>query len=165
MGGVSEAERTDEGPRGVGNAGRVVLTFLGRRMDSTWETTEYEPNRVNAYKSISSPVAYEGRWTFESVAVGTWFAYVLDTESGLGGVFGRLADPLVARLYQRQLQADLENLKELLEAQAEASASTSARQAGLARFRGRPALCGLVPPPAWPTSSRSGTRRGDICVS
>ena len=122
QGGASESERTSEGPAGVGQTGRLVLTFLGRRMESTWETTEYEANRVMAYKSTSGSVGYEGRWTLEPVEGGTRYTYVLDTESGLGGVFGRLADPLVGRLYQRQMQADLGNLKELLEAQAEKSA-------------------------------------------
>ena len=37
--------------------------------------------------------------------------------AGLGGMFGKLADALVARMYARQMKANLGTLKDLLEAQ------------------------------------------------
>lgn len=37
------------------------------------------------------------------------------TAGELGGFFGKLADPLVVRLYQRDVWSNLEKLKELLE--------------------------------------------------
>jgi hypothetical protein len=98
----------------------MAYTFLGRRMEATWETTECETNTLMVFKSTSGPVSYEGRWTCEPAENGTRFTYVLDTE--LGGFFGTLADPLVARLYQRQLETNLGTLTELLEARAEESA-------------------------------------------
>jgi hypothetical protein len=45
---------------------------------------------------------------------GTRFSYRVDAASGLGGVFGRLADPIVERAQARTVRANLETLAELL---------------------------------------------------
>ena len=50
----------------------------------------------------------------EEVDGGTLFTYRVDTESGLGGVFGKLADPLVTKAYSRMMRASLDNLADLL---------------------------------------------------
>ena len=109
-----ESTKTSEGPVGVGTTGRQVIKFLGRRIESDWELTEFEPNTKISLKSTSGPIASTGTSTFESVEGGTRVTVEGDAE--LGGFF-RLAEPLVARMAQRQFNADYANLKDLLEAQ------------------------------------------------
>lgn len=106
VGAVVEAEKTSDGPPGVGSTGRQVVSFLGWRFESTLEVTRYELNRELAIASTSGMVPYRASWTFEPNGNGTRFTYVLELEGGLFGVFG---------LYQREMRADLGRLKELLE--------------------------------------------------
>ncbi len=41
---VLESRQTSEGPTCVGTTLTEVIRFLGRRIESTFEVTEYEPN-------------------------------------------------------------------------------------------------------------------------
>jgi len=41
----------------------------------------------------------------------------LDTETGLAGVFGKLADPVVTKVYSRSLHSSLQNMADVLAAQ------------------------------------------------
>jgi uncharacterized protein YndB with AHSA1/START domain len=116
---VLESKLTSEGPVGVGTTGKSSSQFLGRRMESTWEITEHELNRKTAYKSTSGPVPYENSATLESVDEGTKVTLVGEYE--VGGFF-KLAEPIIARMGQRQADADFANLKDLVEAQGEGSA-------------------------------------------
>ncbi len=109
----SEVKITSAGPIGVGTTYRAVIKALGRRIEGENEFTEYEPNRKFTFKSKSGPVPLESRWTFERVEGGTRV-----TETGvaeLGGFF-KLAEPLLVRMIKRQSEADLANLKDLMEA-------------------------------------------------
>ena len=110
-----EAKQTSEGPVGVGTTISAVASPLGRRIESTQEVAEYEPNSKFAFKSTSGPVASEDEYTFESVAGGTKVTRVAEAE--MGGFF-RLAEPLARRMMQRQFETNFANLKDLLEAQA-----------------------------------------------
>ena len=116
---VLEAKQTSEGPVGVGTTGQVVSQFLGKRMESSWEVTEYELNRKATLKTTSGPVPYEQSATLESVDDGTKVTLVAEYE--VGGFF-KLAEPIIARMAQRQAEADNANLKDIMEAQGEGSA-------------------------------------------
>ena len=113
---LAEVKKTSEGPVGVGTTWQEVRHFMGRRMESTNEITEYEPNRKLSFKSTSGPFPVEGGYTFESVEGGTKFTVKGQAETG--GFF-KLADPIVRRAVKGQLETINANLKELLEAQAE----------------------------------------------
>lgn len=113
--GLLETGKMSKGPMGVGTTWQEVRQFLGRRIKSTDEVTEYEPNKKFSFKSTSGPFPVEGGYTFESVEGGT---RVTVTGQGETGGFFKLADPIVARMVKRQVEADSANLKELLEAQA-----------------------------------------------
>jgi plasmid stabilization system protein ParE len=45
---------------------------------------------------------------------GTRRTFRIDADSGLGGIFGKLADPLVEKAQARTVRANLETLAELL---------------------------------------------------
>jgi uncharacterized protein YndB with AHSA1/START domain len=113
--GLLEAEQTSEGLVGVGTTFRGVNQFLGRRMEWTSEVMEYEPNKKIEQKLISGPMSMEQSLTFEPVEGGTRLTLAGEWETG--GFF-KLAEPIVTRTGQRQLEGNLANLKDILEAQA-----------------------------------------------
>jgi uncharacterized membrane protein len=111
--GVLESEAISEGPLGVGSELREVRNFLGRRLESTSEITEFELNRKVSWKATSGPIPLEASITFESVEGGTKVSVV--GEADVGGIF-KLAEPMVARSAQKQFDGDFAKLKEILEA-------------------------------------------------
>ena len=106
---------TSEGPLRVGTTFTDVVKFLGRRIESIWEITEYDPNRKASFKSISSPIPAKGGYTYDSVEGGTMVTVVGEVE--LGGFF-KLAKPFIVREGKKEWETSLANLKDLLEAQA-----------------------------------------------
>ena len=98
----------------MGTTFRSVERFLGKRMETEWEIIEYEPNRQVVSKGISRPFPIEGRWTYEAVEGGTRVNFVGEAQPS--GFFGKLAEPILSRLAQRQYEADYTNLKDLMEA-------------------------------------------------
>lgn len=117
--GLLESEITSEGPYGVGTTTREVSQFLGRRIETTAIITEYEPNRKIALKTTSGPIPFNLSQTFEPVGGGTKVTTALEGE--VGGFF-KLAEPVVVRMGKRQAEAELANLKDLLETQARSGA-------------------------------------------
>jgi uncharacterized membrane protein len=113
--GILESGLVGDGPMGVGAQTREVRTFLGRRLESTSEITEYEPNAKLAFKSTSGPVQYQARLVFEPVEGGT--KLTLTGEADTVGFF-KLAEGLVVRQFEKEMQAALASLKEILEGQA-----------------------------------------------
>jgi uncharacterized protein YndB with AHSA1/START domain len=110
---VLEAEQTSEGPLGVGTKFQGVSHFLGRRIQRTSEVTQIEPNSGWKEKVSAPPIAFEESYIFESVEGGTESTFVVD---GHSGGFFRLTDPIVVRMMQRDIEANVGNLKDILEA-------------------------------------------------
>jgi uncharacterized protein YndB with AHSA1/START domain len=119
MSDLLEAKQTSEGPLDVGATVTAVAHPLGRRIPSTQEIIEYNPNDKFAYKSTSGPVASKDEFIFEPVAGGTKVTRLTEVE--LGGFF-RLAEPLAVRMLRRQFETNFAQLKDLLEAGASESA-------------------------------------------
>ncbi len=114
--GLVESTQTSEGPLGAGSTYRWVTQFLGRRIETVGEITEYEPNRKMCFKSTSGPFPFGGCQRFEPTNGGTRLTLIMHLEPG--GFF-RLAEPLMLRMAERSTMADYQNLKDLLEAEAE----------------------------------------------
>jgi len=110
-----ETKKTSEGPLGVGATFRLVSEFLGRRIPTVYEVTEYEPNQITAWKAVSGPLPLTFRRTFESVEGGT--RVTIRYEAEVRG-FIKLAEPLLVRAGKRQLEGDFPKLKGLMEARA-----------------------------------------------
>ena len=104
--------RITNGTMGVGRAWVDVVQFLGQRLEVASELTEYEPERVLAFKSTSGPIPLQGRYSFEPDGKGTRVTFTMQGEPG--GFF-KLAEPIVARSVQRQWVTNLANLKDVLE--------------------------------------------------
>ena len=101
-----------------GSTFTVVVTFLGRRFELPYEVTDYDPLRHYAHKSTGGPIPNQWSYTFEEVSGGTRLSRVAQGEPG--GFF-RVAEPLFERVLKRQVRADLETVKDLLEAQSSQS--------------------------------------------
>lgn len=109
---VIEANQITEGPLAEGTELEHVLSFLGKRFTVRYETTQHEAARRLAFRSISGPIEMQTTIMYEPVPGGTRIDQVVtgDTRG-----FFRVAEPLLVKLGQRQLQGSLENLKDLLE--------------------------------------------------
>ena len=110
-----ETRNTSGGVLGVGATYCLTGEFLGRRVPTIYELTEYEPNRMTAWKTVSGPLPLTFRRTFERVEGGTRSTFSYDAE--LRGLF-KLAEGLLVSMGKRQLEGDFPKLKELMEARA-----------------------------------------------
>jgi hypothetical protein len=81
---------------------KEVRKFLGRRMESELEVTEYEPDRRFALKVLSGPVPFSVEHTLEPRDGGTRLTFL---GKGEPGGFFKLAEPIVARTADRQFKA------------------------------------------------------------
>ena len=106
---------TSPGPIGVGATAHLVSKFLGRRIENDAEITEVEPNWQITMRSTTGPFPFRGSLTVEPVEGGTRLNTTFELEPG--GFF-KVAEPLVVRMAKRQLESDLANLKDLMEAHA-----------------------------------------------
>jgi carbon monoxide dehydrogenase subunit G len=103
-----------DGPTAVGTRIRGTSKILGRTFDWTMEVTEHESPARFALKSVEGKISFTSAYTLAPEGAGTRVNYRLDADPGLGGVFGRIADPLVNKVYSRQILADLETLSQIL---------------------------------------------------
>ena len=110
-----EVQKTSEGSISVGSTFRGRFTFLGRQFDGNIVVTGYEPNRVYVSRIAEGPFPLETGYTLEPVENRTHVSFVVEGEPG--GFF-KLAEPLVVSMARRAYDTDLQNLKEMLEAQA-----------------------------------------------
>ena len=92
--GVVESRKTSEGPVGVGSTGSEVLQFLGRRMETSYEITEFEQDKKLSFKTTSGPVPMEGGYLLEASGGGTRIAFSIQ---GDASGFFKLAEPVLAR--------------------------------------------------------------------
>ena len=97
----------------VGTRFTEVRKFLGRRIESTLEVTEHEPDRRFTITTVTGPVRFTVRHTLERSGEGTRVDVVGEGEPG--GFF-RMGEGLVARQARRTFERDFSKLKAVLEA-------------------------------------------------
>lgn len=112
MAGVIAAEMTSPGPLKAGATYKFDIKTMGMKMETTGEVTAYESPKTYAWKATSGPFPMSGGSTFESVEGGTRVTNMIDAEPG--GFF-KLAESLLMKQQQIQMEADMKKLKELLE--------------------------------------------------
>ena len=110
-----EVKNISAGPVGRNTTFTAVVKFLGQRIENEHVVTEYKPGSRLAITVSSGTVRGKAVFSFKTVEGGTEVTEAMEAETG--GVF-KVADPIVTRMVQRQYAANLENLKDLLEAQA-----------------------------------------------
>ena len=106
------AHRLDDGPMRAGVRIADERRFMGRKITSTVEVSEYEPEHVFTLKGISGPVRFEVQQTLEPNEDGTRVS--IDAHADSGGL-SRFTAPLVAHHAEREMRADFERLKQKLE--------------------------------------------------
>ncbi len=100
---------------GVGATFRLTSEFLGRRIPTVYEVTEYKPNQIAAWKAVSGPLLLKFQRTFERVEGGT--RVTIRYEAEVRGFF-KLVMSFLAGTVKRQHEGDLRKVKELMEARA-----------------------------------------------
>jgi uncharacterized membrane protein len=103
-----------DGPLQKGARMSGAVKVAGKRVAWTSEVTEFEQDRRVEVQSIDAPMNFHISWLYEPDGEATRVQFVEDVD-GIGGFFGRLSDPVVTRMYSRDVRANLENLKILLE--------------------------------------------------
>lgn len=106
------SEWTSEGPAGVGSTLRSVNKFMGRKIEGISEVTAWDPPNRYAQKTVGGPVPFELEVLFAPKDSGTQLT--ITGEAELGGFF-KLAEGLVGKQLEKQIDSDLQALKLLLE--------------------------------------------------
>lgn len=98
----------------VGDRARGTVKVAGKKVRWETETTDLQrPERI-VFRSVEAPFSFELSYTLIDRGGSTELRHDGSTDA-LGGFFGKLADPLVARMYQRDMNSNLANLKAILE--------------------------------------------------
>lgn len=103
-----------DGPMRKGARSEGVTKVAGRRVEWTSEVVEYEQDRRVEIRSVDAPMDFHITWSYTADDGGTRVDFVQEVPS-VGGFFGRMSDPIVTKMYARDVRANLENLKVLLE--------------------------------------------------
>ncbi|MDQ3863365.1 MAG: SRPBCC family protein [Actinomycetota bacterium] len=102
-------------PLREGDTFAAMGKFLGRRFEAPYERVSVEASRRYTDRATGGPVPNQDWiYTFEEMPTGTT-RFTRAVEGEPGGFF-KLAEPLIERALKRQVRADLETLKGLLEA-------------------------------------------------
>ena len=111
---IPEAEQTSPGPVGVGTTFRGTNRMMGRTMQWTASTTEYEPPKKFGKKITSGSVLIEQHNTYVPTERGLKFTIVYNVK--VKG-FLKLISPIMVSTMRKELKKSLVNLKQILEAQ------------------------------------------------
>jgi uncharacterized protein YndB with AHSA1/START domain len=112
--GTLATAKISEGVSSTGTFFRSIGHSMGQRNVSTFEVTEYEPNRKYAFKSLSGPFRLQTSYTFEMVDNRctkidiSIQAEVVD--------FVQMDEVILEKQMRKQLEENLAELKNFLEA-------------------------------------------------
>ena len=111
--GTLTAAGLSEGASKPGSFFRSIGHLLGRRVQSTFEVTEYEPNRKYGFKSLSGPLHSQTSYTFEVASGSTRIS--ISTQAHVVDFF-QINERLLEKKMKKELKVNLTLLKDLLEA-------------------------------------------------
>lgn len=112
--GLHEVRRTTDGPIGIGSEHVFIRRFAGRRIESANRFVEFEPGRLVAFEIPDGLVT--GRASYLVEPTGADRCHLTSTMRFQVGGWMRVAEPLLARVLERDSRRDEQNLKEILEA-------------------------------------------------
>jgi uncharacterized membrane protein len=112
---VISVRKLSSGKLAAGAMVKTTIRFLGRWMDLVFELIECEANRCMTFKSISGPVPCLFCYRFMSDGSGRT---ILSQEALIQHVDGivDLTETVIASAVRRQIEFDLQTLKDILEA-------------------------------------------------
>ncbi|HET9911709.1 MAG TPA: SRPBCC family protein [Anaerolineales bacterium] len=111
--GILESVRLPGGASNIGTLFRSVGHLMGHRLESTFEVTEYAPNKNYGFKSLSGPLHSQTSYTFEIVSGST--KVTVSTQANLVNFF-QTGEGILEKKMKKQLKEDLTMLKGILEA-------------------------------------------------
>ncbi len=113
MGHVLEVRTDTPGPPRVSDRFAVAIKSVGRRFQTPYERTSYEPDRGCKDQALGGPIPnHEWQSAVQAVPGGTRLTRTVDVQSG--GLL-KLLEPLQKRAAARQLRKDLRTLKHVVE--------------------------------------------------
>lgn len=107
-----DAQRTSDGPIGVGTTTSLFAKVLGRRAEAVYAVTEYDPGRAVTWKTVRGPLPLTFRRSVEAEGDGT--RATMGYSGDFHGLLGLLR-PLIVPMGKRARRGDLPTLKRLLE--------------------------------------------------
>ena len=110
--GILKSAQISEGDIGVGTFFRSIGHFMGRRIEGTFEVTDYEPNKRYGFKSLSGPLHSQTLYTFELAGGAT--KVNISTQASATNVF-QSDEVVLEKKMKKQLKENLELLKDILE--------------------------------------------------
>jgi hypothetical protein len=111
--GTLASARLSKGVSKIGTFFRSIGHLMGRRVQGTFEVTEYEPNRKYGFKSLSGPFQSHTSYTFEEDRGFTQ----IDISTQVNAInFFQVDQGVLKKKMKKQLEENLAMLKELLEA-------------------------------------------------
>ncbi|MEM7132047.1 MAG: SRPBCC family protein [Chloroflexota bacterium] len=111
--GMISCKFTSEGPVVVGTTYEQEASFLGRKIVTSFEVVEFEPNQMVRFVSRQSTFPLRILRSVEPIEGGTHVHAVIEGEPT--GFFFKLLGPLLDRMVERSIKTDYAKLKELLE--------------------------------------------------
>lgn len=114
---TEDVQKLTDGPLQVGTQMKGVAKVLGRKIPWVTECVALDAPTKMRMESIEAPLAFSFDYLYEPEDGGTKATIRCEAESGMGGVFGKFGDGLVTRAYSKQMRANLETLKEIMEAE------------------------------------------------
>ena len=110
---VVEAEKTSEGPVGLGTTFRVVVSFAGRKSAFAYRITEYERPRSVTLEASNFAVVSKDRITVEPLSGTSGARAVYDADLQPRWLFA-LASPIIARGFNKIVDEAGAGLRERL---------------------------------------------------
>jgi Polyketide cyclase / dehydrase and lipid transport len=124
--GTLESSGPAEGLNNIGTFFRSIGHLMGRRNLSTFEVTEYEPNKKFGFKSLSGPLQSVTCYTFE-IARGSTQVNISIQANVVN--FLQMNEAILKKTMGKQLKENLAMLKSILEARRLLPASGTASSA------------------------------------
>jgi carbon monoxide dehydrogenase subunit G len=112
IGGISKVRRLTPGPTAVGTRVERIAHFLGKKIEYVMEVAELEPNRRIVLRSIKAPFPMTVTYAFEGAPGGTRASVRVEGEPA---GFYKLAGGLMGPAVRKNITADVQRLKEILE--------------------------------------------------
>jgi uncharacterized membrane protein len=112
---VIQLEATPPGPFRADTTVKGVMRVAGRNLEWTAKMAEFQEGVVFGLQSVEAAMPFHYAYRFEDVAEGTRVTFRNEIPP-VGGLFGKLTEPVVVRVYSHGVKANLANLKALLEA-------------------------------------------------
>jgi hypothetical protein len=102
-----------EGASRIGSFFRSIGHLMGHRVLSTFEVTDYEPNKKYGFKSLTGPLQSQTSYTFEMANGST--KVILSTQANVVDFF-EVNEGILGKKMKKQFKENLAMLKDILEA-------------------------------------------------